>query len=92
MSHLRYFSRVMLLAFLALAVFLSLHFFSRVPGGDYGSRANGAARESILDLSDKASAPPGTYELSVWVHTLDGEGEELPSDRVCFNQPVEIHS
>jgi len=28
----------------------------------------------------------------VWVHTLDGEGEELPSDGVWFNQPVEIHS
>ena len=51
-----------------------------------------AKRESILDLSDEASAPPGTYELSVWVHTLDGEGEELPSDGVWFNEPVEIHS
>jgi len=51
-----------------------------------------AKRESILDLSGKASAPPGTYELSVWVHTLDGEGEELPSDGVWFNRPVEIHS
>jgi hypothetical protein len=51
-----------------------------------------AERESILDLSDKASAPPGTYELSVWVHTLDSEGEEIPNDGVWFNRPVEIHS
>ena len=51
-----------------------------------------AERESILSLSGNASAPPGTYELSVWVHTLDGEGEELPSDGVWFNQPVQIHS
>jgi len=47
-------------------------------------------RTSIIDLSEEALAPPGTYELSVWVHTLDSQGEELPSDGTWFNRLVEI--
>jgi hypothetical protein len=47
-------------------------------------------RTSTIDLSDDAVAPPGTYELSVWVHTLDSQGEELPSDGAWFNRPVEV--
>ena len=50
-----------------------------------------AQRGAILDLSDKVSLPPGTYELSLWVHSLDGQGEELPSDGAWFNRLVEIH-
>jgi hypothetical protein len=50
----------------------------------------GAGRASTIDLSDKATAPPGTYELSVWVHTLDAEGEESPSDGAWFNRPIEV--
>ena len=52
--------------------------------------AIGPGRTSIIDLSDEALAPPGTYELSVWVHTQDGQGEELPSDGAWFNRLVEI--
>jgi hypothetical protein len=48
-------------------------------------------QQSILDLSDSVSLPPGTYELSVWVHTLDGNGEEHPSDGAWFNRRIEIH-
>jgi len=47
-------------------------------------------RTSVIDLSDGTSAPPGTYELSVWVHTLDGQGEELHSDGAWFNRLVEV--
>jgi hypothetical protein len=48
-------------------------------------------QQSLLDLSDDASLPPGTYDLSVWVHTLDGAGEEHPSDGAWFNQRIEVH-
>src|SRR5512136_2074124 len=44
MSHLRYLGRGVLLAFLALAVFLPLHFLSRVQGGDHACRANAVRR------------------------------------------------
>jgi hypothetical protein len=47
-------------------------------------------RSSIVDLSDEVYLPPGTYELSVWVHTLDGTGEEAHSDGAWFNRPVEV--
>lgn len=47
--------------------------------------------ESTIELSDEAVAPPGTYELSVWVHTVDEDGAEHPSDGAWFNQRLEIH-
>ena len=47
-------------------------------------------QQSILDLSDGASLPPGTYELSVWVHTLDSSGEQHPSDGGWFSRRVDI--
>lgn len=47
-------------------------------------------QQSILDLSDGASLPPGTYELSVWVHTLDSSGEQRPSDGGWFSRRVDI--
>jgi hypothetical protein len=34
--------------------------------------------------------PPGTYELSVWVHTLNAEAEETHSDGVWFNRLIEV--
>jgi hypothetical protein len=47
-------------------------------------------QQTILSLSDDVSLTPGTYELSVWVHTLDGDKEERPSDGAWLNQRVEI--
>jgi hypothetical protein len=49
-----------------------------------------SSRTSIVDLTDEVYLPPGTYELSVWVHTLDGEGEEAHSDGAWFNRAVEV--
>jgi hypothetical protein len=61
---------------------------------DLRSRVFGASiasqQQAVLELSDDASLPPGTYELSVWVHTLDTAGDEHPSDGVWFNQRIEI--
>jgi len=51
----------------------------------------GPEQQTILDLSDSVSLPPGVYELSVWIHTQDDEGEERPSDGVWLNRRVEIH-
>jgi hypothetical protein len=47
-------------------------------------------QQSILDLSDGTSLPPGTYELSVWVHTVDSSGEQRPSDGGWFSRRVDI--
>lgn len=49
-----------------------------------------AERASTIDLSDEALVPPGAYELSVWVHTLNADGEESHSDGAWFNRPVEV--
>lgn len=56
------------------------------------SASIGPQEQRMLDLSvsDGASLPPGTYELSVWVHTLDSSGEERPSDGGWFNRRVDI--
>ena len=48
-------------------------------------------QQSVIDLSDSVSPPPGTYDLSVWVHTLDSAGEEHPSDGAWLSQRIEIH-
>lgn len=47
--------------------------------------------QSAIDLSDSVSPPPGTYDLSVWVHTLDSAGEEHHSDGAWLSQRIEIH-
>jgi len=46
--------------------------------------------QTTLDLSDGSSVPPGTYDLSVWVHTLDGDGQQKPSDGAWLSRRLEI--
>ncbi|MDP2949300.1 MAG: hypothetical protein Q8P22_07160 [Chloroflexota bacterium] len=46
--------------------------------------------QTTLDLSDGSSAPPGTYDISVWVHTLDGQGRQSPSDGAWLSRRLEI--
>jgi len=61
---------------------------------DLQSRVFGASiasqQQAVLDLSDDVSLPPGTYELSLWVHTLDAAGGEHPSDGAWLNRRIEI--
>ena len=61
---------------------------------DIQSRIFGASiasqQEAIVELSNDASLPSGTYELSLWVHTLDRNGGQHPSDGAWLNQRIEI--
>jgi hypothetical protein len=46
--------------------------------------------QTDIELSDDFLARPGSYDLSVWAHTVDSQGQEVPSDGVWLNRRVEI--
>jgi hypothetical protein len=46
--------------------------------------------QTDIELSDDFLARPGSYDLSVWVHTVDSQGQGVPSDGVWLNRRLEI--